>query len=74
MYLSIHIDLLISHAVARIGVVGVTTMAVLSGFGAVNTPYTYLNYFIRPVDESAVNTMQRRLLQSVYVCASLSLV
>ncbi|KAH8024381.1 hypothetical protein HPB51_022865 [Rhipicephalus microplus] len=42
-----HGILSIEQVISRVGVVGVTLMAVLSGFGAVNYPYTSMAYFMR---------------------------
>ncbi|KAK6616890.1 Golgi pH regulator [Polyplax serrata] len=55
----------IEQGISRIGVIGVTVMALLSGFGAVNYPYTSMAYFIRPVSLSDMVATEKRLLQTI---------
>eukprot|EP00026_Physarum_polycephalum_P007286 Phypoly_transcript_07345.p1 GENE.Phypoly_transcript_07345~~Phypoly_transcript_07345.p1 ORF type:complete len:249 (+),score=30.60 Phypoly_transcript_07345:127-873(+) len=51
--------------VGRIGIVGVTVMAFLSGYGAVNVPYTYMSYFLRNIKDSDVLLVEKQLTQTV---------
>lgn len=60
-----HGILSIEQAISRVGVVGVTVMAILSGFGAVNAPYTYMSYFMRDVKDTDIQTLERRLMQTM---------
>jgi hypothetical protein len=52
----------IEHGVSRIGVIGVTSMAIMSGFGAVNCPYTYMAYFMRKIQDKDVANLEKKLL------------
>ncbi|ESN98239.1 hypothetical protein HELRODRAFT_101766 [Helobdella robusta] len=60
-----HGILSIEQCIGRVGVFGVTIMAVLSGFGAVNYPYTCMSYFVRQVDDSDILTLEKRLQQTM---------
>jgi hypothetical protein len=36
----------LENMIGRIGVIGVATMSMLSGYGSVNFPYSYLKLFL----------------------------
>jgi len=59
-----HGILSIEQVISRVGVIGVTVMALLSGFGAVNCPYTYSSYFLRHVTDADIHAMEKKLLQT----------
>uniref|UniRef100_A0A3B5MVN3 Uncharacterized protein n=1 Tax=Xiphophorus couchianus TaxID=32473 RepID=A0A3B5MVN3_9TELE len=65
-----HGILSIEQLISRVGVIGVTLMALLSGFGAVNCPYTYMSYFLRNVTDSDIFALERRLLQTMDMIVS----
>eukprot|EP00128_Syssomonas_multiformis_P017427 Colp12_sorted_trinity150504_noHs@35066 len=54
----------LEQGVGVVGIIGVSLMAVLSGFGAVNCPYTYMSYFVRHVQESDMQLLRTRLMQT----------
>jgi len=65
-----HGILSIEQSISRIGVIGVTVMASLSGFGAVNYPYTSMNIFMRPVKKQDIQAVEKRLLQTIDVISN----
>ena len=54
----------VARAVFRVGVVGVSMLAVLSGFGAVHFPYEVLSLFAKPVGDAESDALGRRLVQA----------
>eukprot|EP00277_Geminigera_cryophila_P016118 CAMPEP_0179438488 /NCGR_PEP_ID=MMETSP0799-20121207/22218_1 /TAXON_ID=46947 /ORGANISM="Geminigera cryophila, Strain CCMP2564" /LENGTH=520 /DNA_ID=CAMNT_0021220149 /DNA_START=153 /DNA_END=1715 /DNA_ORIENTATION=+ len=56
--------------ISRLGVLGVTAMAITSGFGAVNCPRQSLHYFLRPVSDGDLQALEKRLLKTLdMICA-----
>ncbi|KAJ2715238.1 Golgi pH regulator A [Coemansia spiralis] len=55
----------IEPVTARVGVVGVALMAVLSGFGAVNSPYRQLFVFVHRVSPMQLDGMKHQLHYSL---------
>lgn len=60
----------IEQGISRVGVIGVTMMAILSGFGAVNCPYTYMTYFMRHVTDADIQNLERRQFQTMDIILS----
>ncbi|KAJ1559156.1 Golgi pH regulator B, partial [Nowakowskiella sp. JEL0078] len=50
---------------SRVGVFGVILMAVLSGFGAVNTPYTTLFIFVRKVSLHDIKLAESKIQKTL---------
>jgi hypothetical protein len=56
-----HSFLSITFNMSRVAVIGVTIMAVLAGFGAVNSPYTTMSYFLRNVTDIDLKNLARKI-------------
>lgn len=54
----------IEQGLSRVGVIGVSLIGVLSGFGAVNYPYTSMTCFMRPVNRSDILQLERKLMHN----------
>ncbi|KAL4421835.1 hypothetical protein ABPG77_001624 [Micractinium sp. CCAP 211/92] len=47
--------------VSRVGVLGIILVGVLSGYGSVSLPFSYISLFIRPVDRAEIAAMESQL-------------
>lgn len=54
----------LEQGLSRVGVIGVSLIGVLSGFGAVNYPYTSMTCFMRTVNRSDVLQLERKLMHN----------
>ncbi|KAK3808713.1 MAG: GPR89A [Benniella sp.] len=60
----------IEWGMSRVGIIGVTISAILSGFGAVNGPYSNLFIFLRQVTDSDIQLAEKKLMQTLEMIAS----
>ena len=51
------------QGISRLGVMGVALIAVISGYGSVELPYSYLSLFIRPVGRSEIALAESQMMQ-----------
>ncbi len=60
----------VPHLFGRIAVVGVSVVAALSGFGAVNFPYQSISVFLRPVTAPQVKNAEQRWRDTMNLVAT----
>lgn len=53
------------EATARVGVLGVMLVAIVSGYGTVSVPFSYISLFIRPVEQAEIDAMDAQLSQTI---------
>lgn len=51
------------QAISRLGVLGTWFISILSGYAAVDFPYSYLSLFIRPVEAGEIAAMEEQYRQ-----------
>jgi len=55
---------------ARIGILGVSVVATISGFGSVNFPFQSMHSFLRPVTQQQVADVEQRLIRTMRMVAT----
>lgn len=48
-------------AVGRVGALGVAMVAIVSGYGSVSVPHSYISLFIRPVEKAEITALESQL-------------
>ncbi|KAF9352219.1 Golgi pH regulator B [Mortierella sp. AD094] len=59
----------VEWGMSRVGIIGVTISAILSGFGAVNGPYSNLFFFLRQVTNADVKLAEKKCMQTFEMIA-----
>ncbi|KAF9194379.1 Golgi pH regulator B [Haplosporangium sp. Z 767] len=59
----------VEWGMSRVGIIGVTISAILSGFGAVNGPYSNLFFFLRQVTDSDIQLAEKKCIQTMDMIA-----
>ncbi len=54
----------ILDAVGRVGALGLILVSVLSGYGTVSVPFTYVSLFVRPVEQGEIAAMESQMQQA----------
>lgn len=57
------------EAIGRVGSLGVALVAVLSGYGSVSVPFSYISLFIRPVERAEIDAMEAQLAHTTAAIA-----
>ncbi|KAF9165871.1 Golgi pH regulator B [Mortierella sp. AD010] len=59
----------VEWGMSRVGIIGVTISAILSGFGAVNGPYSNLFFFLRQVTNADIKLAEKKCMQTFEMIA-----
>lgn len=63
MLACVHLSSPSIQAISRLGVLGTWFISILSGYAAVDFPYSYLSLFIRPVEAGEIAAMEEQYRQ-----------